>query len=87
MDRLNSAILADKVLRKPINVTNLTTVPYSFQNLSKGLSTSHLHLLSIFFCSRDQSFVTHNNHISDSEGSSLIQGLSGIKKTVGTVET
>lgn len=42
-ERLNSATLADKVLKKPINVTSLTTVSYSHPNLSKGLSTSHLH--------------------------------------------
>lgn len=42
MDRLNAATLADKVLKKPIEVTSLTRVPYSLPRLSKGISTSNL---------------------------------------------
>ena len=78
-EKLNT--LVDKVLRKPIDVTSLTGVPYSLPNLSKRLSTSHLHFDFNILCPRSQFLVTYNNHINDGEKvASLSRGFLAPRK-------
>ena len=56
VNSLNSATLAERVLRKPVKVTSLTRVLYSLPNLSKGLGTSIYTLRPYFFCPSHQFF-------------------------------
>lgn len=63
VNRLNALTLAGRVLRNHITIRNLARVPYFLPNPSKGLRTSNLELISMFFCPWGQSFVVCNNHI------------------------